>query len=143
MLGYLRAAPATPLIASDGTEAIASTRGVAGSCRLSDALCESERVWPSARAVAAVRNAPDEYVDDGIIRCSSFEQTDTGRAHVRNSCYTGVIDIHSGAEVLRSPPAWRGHSNKGQRGSTRALGTDLGRRPGRNLSENRSHSSAC
>ena len=36
------------------------------------------------------------YADDGVIRCSSLELTETGRTFVRNNCYTGGIDIHQG-----------------------------------------------
>jgi hypothetical protein len=32
------------------------------------------------------------YTDDGVVRCSSFEMTDVGRAQVRNNCYTGGVD---------------------------------------------------
>jgi len=34
------------------------------------------------------------FADNGMIRCSSLEMTDAGRASVRNNCYTGGIDIH-------------------------------------------------
>ena len=34
------------------------------------------------------------YTDHGIVRCSSLEMTDAGRAEVRNNCYTGGIDAH-------------------------------------------------
>jgi hypothetical protein len=34
------------------------------------------------------------YTDYGVVRCSSLEMTDAGRAHVRNNCYTGGIDAH-------------------------------------------------
>jgi len=54
----------------------------------------NQNAWRSAKAVASVPDAPDEYVDDGNIRCSSFELTDTGGARVRNSCYTGGIGFH-------------------------------------------------
>jgi hypothetical protein len=36
------------------------------------------------------------FADNGVIRCSTFEMTDAGRASVRNNCYTGGIDIHQG-----------------------------------------------
>jgi hypothetical protein len=38
----------------------------------------------------------DQYADNGVIRCSSLEMTDEGRAQVRNNCYTGGIDLHQG-----------------------------------------------
>jgi hypothetical protein len=41
-----------------------------------------------------VNPANGQYADGGVIRCSSFEMTDVGRARVKNNCYTGGIDIH-------------------------------------------------
>jgi hypothetical protein len=41
-----------------------------------------------------VNPAGGQYADNGVIRCSSLELTDTGRAYVRNNCYTGGIDLH-------------------------------------------------
>jgi hypothetical protein len=41
-----------------------------------------------------VNPAGELYADHGVVRCSSFEMTDDGRAAVRNNCYTGGIDIH-------------------------------------------------
>lgn len=35
------------------------------------------------------------YVDEGTIACSRLELTDAGRAHVRDSCYTGGVDAHA------------------------------------------------
>ena len=57
-------------------------------------LLHNLRVVDGAEQFVKVNNVDDQYVDDGIIRCSSFELTDTGRTHVRDSCYTGGIDIH-------------------------------------------------
>jgi hypothetical protein len=41
-----------------------------------------------------VNPAGGRHADNGVIRCSSLELTDEGRAHVRNNCYTGGIDLH-------------------------------------------------
>ena len=41
-----------------------------------------------------VNPADGQYAENGVIRCSSLEMTDVGRTYVRNSCYTGGIDIH-------------------------------------------------
>ena len=35
------------------------------------------------------------YADHGLIACSSIELTDSGRAQVKDNCYTGGIDAHS------------------------------------------------
>jgi hypothetical protein len=57
-------------------------------------LLHNLRVVDGAEQFIKVNNVDNQYVDDGIIRCSSLELTDNGRPHVRNSCYTGGIDIH-------------------------------------------------
>ena len=41
-----------------------------------------------------VNPSGDRYADNGVLRCSSLEMTDVGRTYVRNSCYTGGIDLH-------------------------------------------------
>jgi hypothetical protein len=41
-----------------------------------------------------VNPANGQYADNGVLRCSLLEMTDTGRAFVRNNCYTGGVDIH-------------------------------------------------
>lgn len=38
------------------------------------------------------------WVDGGTIACCTIELTDAGRTHIRNSCYTGGIDVHSGRD---------------------------------------------
>jgi hypothetical protein len=35
------------------------------------------------------------FADDGTIACSHIELTDTGRPNIRDSCYTGGIDVHA------------------------------------------------
>ncbi len=37
----------------------------------------------------------NHFVDGGLIACSKIELTDAGRSKVRDSCYTGGIDIHA------------------------------------------------
>ena len=41
-----------------------------------------------------VNPANGQYADNGVVRCSSLELTDLGRAQVKNNCYTGGVDIH-------------------------------------------------
>ena len=36
------------------------------------------------------------YADGGTVACSHLELTDAGRPQVRDSCYTGGIDVHAG-----------------------------------------------
>lgn len=43
-----------------------------------------------------MNQAGDWFADNGVVRCSSFELTDAGRAAVRNNCCTGGIDLHQG-----------------------------------------------
>ena len=68
-------------------------------------LLHNLRVVDGAEQFVKVNNDGNQYVDDGIIRCSSFELTDTGRSYVRNSCYTGGIDIHQAR-------GWQIYSNR-------------------------------
>jgi len=35
------------------------------------------------------------FADDGTIACSKIELTDQGRPNIRDSCYTGGIDVHA------------------------------------------------
>ena len=57
-------------------------------------LLHNLRIVDGAEQFVKVNNVGTEYTDNGTIRCSSLELTDTGRTQVRNSCYTGGIDIH-------------------------------------------------
>ena len=57
-------------------------------------LLHNLRIVDAAEQFVKVNNVGTEYTDNGIIRCSSLELTDTGRTQVRNNCYTGGIDIH-------------------------------------------------
>ena len=61
---------------------------------ITGALLHNLRIVDGAEQFVKVNNVDSQYVDNGTIRCSSLELTDTGRTHVRNNCYTGGIDIH-------------------------------------------------
>jgi len=50
-------------------------------------------VDPGQQAIK-VNPVDDGYVDAGTIQCCLIELTDTGRGHIRDSCYTGGIDVH-------------------------------------------------
>jgi histidinol-phosphate aminotransferase len=62
VLRYFGAAAATPLVASDETGAMATTRAVVGSVAPPTRYANQNAYGASARAVAAVRDAPDEVV---------------------------------------------------------------------------------
>jgi len=51
-------------------------------------------VDPGQQAIKV--NAEDQvhFTDGGVIECSRIELTDAGRARIRDSCYTGGIDVH-------------------------------------------------
>jgi hypothetical protein len=51
-------------------------------------------VDPGEQAIKINPAADGYYADNGVIACSHIELTDAGRAHVRNSCYTGGVDAH-------------------------------------------------
>ena len=38
------------------------------------------------------------FADNGEVSCSHLELTDTGRPEIRNSCYTGGVDMHQGRD---------------------------------------------
>ncbi|HEX6164739.1 MAG TPA: Ig-like domain-containing protein, partial [Vicinamibacterales bacterium] len=69
---------------------------------LSGTLLHNINAVDGAEQFIKVNPAGGHYADEGVIRCSSFEMTDTGRSFVRNNCYTGGIDIHQarGWQVL-------------------------------------------
>lgn len=46
----------------------------------------------------------DQFIDNSEISCSRIELTSAGRPQIRNSCYTGGIDVHAGRN-------WRVHDN--------------------------------
>jgi hypothetical protein len=51
-------------------------------------------VDPGEQAIKINPAADGYYTDNGVIACSHIELTDVGRAHIRNSCYTGGVDAH-------------------------------------------------
>jgi hypothetical protein len=54
-------------------------------------------VDPGQQAIKVNPLAPGgPYADGGTVACSRIEMTDAGRARVRDSCYTGGIDVHAG-----------------------------------------------
>ena len=57
-------------------------------------LLHNLRIVDGAEQFIKINSANGYYTDNGVIRCSSLELTDTGRAQVRNNCYTGGIDAH-------------------------------------------------
>ena len=57
-------------------------------------LLHNLRIVDGAEQFIKINSASGYYTDDGVIRCSSLELTDAGRAQVRNNCYTGGIDAH-------------------------------------------------
>ncbi len=51
---------------------------------------------PGQQGIKVNANAAfDHFVDGGLVACSRIELTDAGRTKVRDSCYTGGIDIHA------------------------------------------------
>lgn len=61
---------------------------------ISGTLLHNLRGVDGAEQFIKVNPVSGQFADEGVIRCSSFEMTDQGRSQVRNSCYTGGIDIH-------------------------------------------------
>lgn len=57
-------------------------------------LLHNLRIVDGAEQFIKVNPANGYYADSGVIRCSSLQLTDAGRAQVRNNCYTGGVDIH-------------------------------------------------
>jgi len=60
---------------------------------MSRTLLHNLRGVDGAEQFIKVNTANGNYADNGVIRCSSLELTDSGRTFVRNNCYTGGIDI--------------------------------------------------
>lgn len=69
---------------------------VPGSGRLTGTVIHNLRGIDGGEQFVKVNPANAQFADDGVVRCSSFELTDAGRASVRNNCYTGGIDLHQG-----------------------------------------------
>ncbi len=61
---------------------------------LSGTTLHNIRAVDGGEQFVKVNPAGGKYADHGVIRCSSLELTDLGRAQVRNNCYTGGIDLH-------------------------------------------------
>ncbi len=61
---------------------------------ISGILVHNLRIVDPGQQAIKVNPVDDGYVDDGTIECCSIELTDTGRTHIRDSCYTGGIDVH-------------------------------------------------
>ena len=49
---------------------------------------------PGEQAIKINPGDTEHFTDNGVIACSRIELTDTGRAYIRNDCYTGGIDAH-------------------------------------------------
>lgn len=49
---------------------------------------------PGQQAIKVNPASVGHYSDNGVIACSVIELTDAGRAHIRDNCYTGGIDMH-------------------------------------------------
>ena len=49
---------------------------------------------PGQQAIKVNPASVGHYPDNGVIACSVIELTDAGRAHIRDNCYTGGIDMH-------------------------------------------------
>lgn len=49
---------------------------------------------PGQQAIKINPGSDGFYNDDGVIACSHIELTDTGRAQIRDNCYTGGVDAH-------------------------------------------------
>lgn len=64
------------------------------SARVTGTVVHNIRGVDGGEQFIKVNPAGGHTADDGVIRCSSLELTDEGRAQVRNNCYTGGIDIH-------------------------------------------------
>jgi hypothetical protein len=77
--------------------------GGAGS-PISGIMIHNLRIVDPGQQAIKVNPVDDGYIDDSTIECCSIELTDTGRTHIRDSCYTGGIDVHqaSGWVVRRN-----------------------------------------
>lgn len=57
---------------------------------------------PGQQAIKVNPADSTHYTDRGVIACSQIELTDTGRAFIRDNCYTGGIDAHQSQDwVIR------------------------------------------
>jgi len=60
----------------------------------SGTLIHNVRLVDGAQQFIKINANNGFYADNGVVRCSSLEMTDAGRAEVRDNCYTGGIDGH-------------------------------------------------
>ena len=60
----------------------------------SGTLIHNVRAVDSGQQFVKINANNGFYADNGVVRCSSFEMTDAGRAEVRDNCYTGGIGAH-------------------------------------------------
>jgi hypothetical protein len=60
----------------------------------SGTLIHNVRIVDAAQQFIKINYNNGFYPDNGVVRCSSLEMTDAGRAQVRDNCYTGGIDGH-------------------------------------------------
>jgi len=60
----------------------------------SGTLVHNVRIVDGAQQFIKINANNGFYADNGVVRCSSLEMTDAGRAEVRDNCYTGGIDGH-------------------------------------------------
>lgn len=108
VLRYLGVAAATPLVVADGTPASASTRVVGGSVNRPTLYANQNAYGPSAKAVAAVRDAPDEVVFGYAqascerLRARLAETYRVAPAQVVLGCGSTEI-LHTAAEAFLGP----------------------------------------
>ncbi len=57
-------------------------------------LLHNLRIVDPGQQAVKVNPVGAGYVDDSTMECCSIELTDSGREHIRNSCYTGGFDAH-------------------------------------------------
>jgi hypothetical protein len=66
-----------------------------------DADIENTRIYrvriidPGEQAIKVNPSTQNHYADNGIVECCHLELTDSGRAEIRNNCYTGGVDAHA------------------------------------------------
>jgi len=65
------------------------------SSSISGILLHNLRIVDPGQQAIKVNPIDTGYVDSGTIECCSLELTDTGRAQIRDNCYTGGIDAHA------------------------------------------------
>ena len=61
---------------------------------ISGVLIHNVHIIDPGQQAIKVNPVADGYVDQGTVECSRIELTDAGRRQIRDSCYTGGIDVH-------------------------------------------------